>query len=286
MSAAILNRVVCADESKIPELEKSPWLKFLIDGVNAKDINAEKKCDRCGSPVTWLVTKSEVYGEIACIPAECSACRKLTVDEHTEQERRQNFMLVVGKCGGYQNREAFFRGRAVTWEDISKDYLYQREFLRYLPDAVDGKENRGAFVFGPTGTGKTFLSKLLHNELLAAFKHSCFIKAVDLAILIRRIGMDRTAGHILDELRHVHTLIVDDYGTQKNTEWVKEAIYSIFDYRYDNKKRTVLTTNMRIVDILNEDSRLGSRFSDPAWMLKIELSGHDMREALPQEFEL
>jgi len=173
-----------------------------------------------------------------------------------------------------------FRGRAVGWSDIQKSHSFQNQFIRMIELAIDSPDKLPSlFVYGPTGTGKTFLSKLLHNELLRGFNDSCFVKAVDLALILRKASISREGtGDIIQEFRCCDTLIIDDFGTQKNTEFIKEAIFSVLDARYDNKRRTIITTNMTMTDVIEVDPRLQSRLSDRSWMVPVEMMGLDIRK--------
>jgi DNA replication protein DnaC len=54
-------------------------------------------------------------------------------------------------------------------------------------------------------------------------------------------------------------LVLDDLGTQSMTPWVREKLYQLFNYRYNAKLPTVITT----ADTLDEiDPRIRSRMLD------------------------
>jgi DNA replication protein DnaC len=62
-----------------------------------------------------------------------------------------------------------------------------------------------------------------------------------------------------EELRRAPLLILDDLGTESATPWAREKLYQIFDYRYNARLPTVITTAQPIEDL---DPRLASRMLD------------------------
>ena len=61
------------------------------------------------------------------------------------------------------------------------------------------------------------------------------------------------------KIRTLGLLILDDLGTESMTPWVKEKLYQLFNYRYNAKLPTVITT----ADPLGEiDPRIRSRMMD------------------------
>ncbi|HIP97593.1 MAG TPA: ATP-binding protein, partial [Anaerolineae bacterium] len=63
-----------------------------------------------------------------------------------------------------------------------------------------------------------------------------------------------------EEVRTAPLLILDDLGTQSATAWAAEKLYQIFNYRYNARLPTVITTADEIEAI---DPRLRSRILDP-----------------------
>jgi len=279
----IHNKISVEKNTKIELPLASVFWRLITDGVNPKRIEDPAVCATCNTITTELVTESKTYGKIRVTPHECNADRKKAHVAHAEEERIAAFSRGLGKCGGYQNRLSYFQGIEVSPSDIGDRGEHQTPLLDMAYRIADDRASEipSMFIDGPTGTGKTFICRLINNELVRNFNHSTFIKAVDLALLMRRVGYDKTMQNVLNELKQVDTLIVDDFGTQKNTDYVKESIFSIFDTRYDNKKRTIITTNLHLSEITDDDPRLGSRFADTKWMKHFQLIGNDVRKSRP-----
>jgi DNA replication protein DnaC len=62
------------------------------------------------------------------------------------------------------------------------------------------------------------------------------------------------------EIRSARYLILDDLGTESATNWAKEKLHQIFDYRYNACLPTVITTATPLEEL---DTRLASRMLDP-----------------------
>jgi DNA replication protein DnaC len=62
-----------------------------------------------------------------------------------------------------------------------------------------------------------------------------------------------------DEVKTAPLLVLDDLGTESATAWAREKLYQLFNYRYNARLPTVITTAVPIEQI---DPRLASRMLD------------------------
>jgi len=62
-----------------------------------------------------------------------------------------------------------------------------------------------------------------------------------------------------EEVRRAPLLVLDDLGTESATPWAREKLYQIFDYRYNARLPTVITTAGKVDEI---DPRLATRMLD------------------------
>ena len=63
-----------------------------------------------------------------------------------------------------------------------------------------------------------------------------------------------------NEIKSSPLLILDDLGTESATGWVKEKLYQLFNYRYNARLPTVITTTTHLDEL---DPKLASRIGDP-----------------------
>ena len=231
---------------------------------------------QCGQAVSCYTT-TVVGEEFKFWPQSCEQCRVKAYREHLDEDARNAYQSRSGRCSGHQNRKITHGGVEIGLDDYRR-IPSQADLCNYMVSLLRGQSSVGAYIYGPTGTGKTFLMKVLNNELINRNRDVCFIKAVDLALVLRKETFGDNYKGVLNELRNVEILIVDDYGTQKNTDFVKEAIFSIFDYRYDNAKTTIITSNLTSEDLDEADKRLSSRINDKNWMADLLVKSRDIRQ--------
>lgn len=145
--------------------------------------------------------------------------------------------------------------------------------------ARDYAENpAGWLIFkGAYGCGKTHLAAAIANHQLAQAKPVLFVNVPDLLDHLRstyaptaETGYDER----FDQVRSAPFLILDDLGTQYQTEWAEEKLYQIFNYRYTAKLPTAITTN---IDIEDMDARIRSRLADPSLSQVITITAPDYR---------
>jgi DNA replication protein DnaC len=121
----------------------------------------------------------------------------------------------------------------------------------------------GWLVFtGTYGCGKTHLAAAIANFQSDLGSDPLLIMVPDLLDHLRAtFNPNSTTSYDrrFEDLRTTSLLILDDLGTQSMTPWVREKLYQLFNYRYNSKLPTIITTS----DTLDEiDPRLRSRMLD------------------------
>ena len=132
---------------------------------------------------------------------------------------------------------------------------------------------------GGYGCGKTHLAAAIANYRLDQGQPVLFVSTPDLLDHLRSayspsaaVSYDRR----FDEVRNASLLILDDLGTQSNTEWAQEKLYQIFNHRYNARLPTVITTNQELETL---EIRIRSRVADPGLTQIITILAPDFRRA-------
>lgn len=154
--------------------------------------------------------------------------------------------------------------------------------LKLVFDAAQryAQEPRGWLVLkGGYGVGKTHLAAAIANYQLAAGEPVLFINTPDLLDHLRAAyspSSPVTFDDRFHQVRNAPLLILDDLGTQSNTEWAQEKLYQIFNYRYNANLPTVVTTNQELEAI---EGRIRSRLSDHRLVQIVTIQVPDFRQA-------
>lgn len=149
--------------------------------------------------------------------------------------------------------------------------------MSYVADWPPSKPH--ILLTGNKGTGKTTLSIAILKA--AHEKHGVtgqFWPVTDLLARLRATAdPDRATeseGDILDQMRRIPLLVLDDWGAHKATDFAEDRLFTIIDYRYRDMRPTVVTSNTDLVDL---DSRVKSRLADAAVAQIVQFTGKDMR---------
>ena len=120
---------------------------------------------------------------------------------------------------------------------------------------------------GGIGTGKTYLSSCIANRVLDTGKTVYYETAYKLCELLESIRFDKGdpeylehAASIKKYAETVDLLIIDDLGTEFQTQFTAAALFDLFNTRLMGKKSTVISTNLSLDELNNNySSRFMSR---------------------------
>ena len=152
--------------------------------------------------------------------------------------------------------------------DLRKDEGLPASDLKSLEDAFQAaqefaKDLDGWIVFtGPYGCGKTHLAAAIAHYRRDMSYAQTFVVVPDLLSYLRAafspnstVTLDRR----FERVRTTPLLVLDDLGTQSSTPWAREKLYQLFNFRYNAKLPTIITTAKYREDT---DPRLLSRMED------------------------
>lgn len=112
------------------------------------------------------------------------------------------------------------------------------------------------------GNGKTHLAAAVANYVADSGEPVLFVVVPDLLDYLRASFSPSSQSRLdkrFDEVRSAPLLVLDDLGTESATAWAREKLYQLFNYRYNARLPTVITTAIPIEKI---DPRLASRMLD------------------------
>ena len=156
----------------------------------------------------------------------------------------------------------------------------------YLEDWEENLEaGKGLYFCGGVGTGKTHLAVAVMNELIRRKRvPSLFVTVPELLDNLRETynKPGRNLDEWMDAVQNAEFLVLDDLGSERPTEWVRERIFVIVNHRYREALPTVFTSNIGPKDLAEQlGERTASRII--AMCDWIALEGDDYRETTAKE---
>ena len=134
-----------------------------------------------------------------------------------------------------------------TWtaqhaQSMSQAKLMTKGFVGSYP----GSSEKGLLLMGPSGVGKTHLAVAALKELIQRGHAGLFC---DYRELLKEIqasynpASESTEMGILEPIRTVEILVLDDLGASKPSDWVRDIVGIVLNARYNEKRTTIITTN-------------------------------------------
>lgn len=134
------------------------------------------------------------------------------------------------------------------------------------------------FLYGDTGTGKTFLSNCIAKELLDSGHSVIYFTAFQLFDILEKnkFHKDTAAAASLQNIFDCDLLIIDDLGTEVPNTFTVSQLFLCINERILRKNSTIISTNLSI-DQLSAiySERILSRILSSYHMIK--LFGDDIR---------
>ncbi|MBS3903774.1 MAG: ATP-binding protein [Simkania sp.] len=173
----------------------------------------------------------------------------------------------------YSSHSSFNRFAEATLADL----WLPEESCEQVLDWMTGNKNFLVYLGNP-GIGKTHLSRAVLKDYTKGINHKRYWKEADLLARLRS-GMD-DRGDYIENLKYLcddDLIIIDDLGSCGLTDWRKEVLFALIDFRYESMKPTMFTSNLSRNDFKeNFEPRVFSRLFDKENTI-LEISGKDRR---------
>lgn len=216
--------------------------------------NGLQFCAKCNTPIETVIihpfTKEEK--KVRCI---CE-CRKKELDSYKEME------LIQEK--ERQRLICFSETNMKTWtfaNDDRKNEKLSNAMKTYADNFEEyRKQGKGLLLYGPCGTGKTYLTACVANALI---DKGYTAKMSNFSRLSNQI-FDTKEGKqtFIDSLNRYSLLVLDDLGAERTTDYMKEMVYTIIDNRYRAGLPFIITTNLSMSEITNPQEVAYARIYD------------------------
>lgn len=119
---------------------------------------------------------------------------------------------------------------------------------------------KGLFLTGPTGIGKTHLAVATLQACLEKGRSGAFCTVPVLMERLRDcMATNERKSVYLDRLAQVDLLVLDDFGAEHDTDWVREQLLLIINTRYMEGRPMVITSNLMMEDFEASGDIAGQR---------------------------
>lgn len=198
-----------------------------------------------------------------------------------EKELEQFYKRQVDSNMGKRNFNACIKNINITKDN--KELI--KDFIEYIKIPYH-EQDKGYFVFGDCGTGKTYLIAALLNELMWKRKRNSKLATfIEIGNEIRASYNSKTISpdDVIWKYSTISYLAIDDLGTERFVvngveNWIQEQIFTIVNNRYKNEKPTFYTSNYSLEELSKRG--LANKILDRIWQDSrkvFELKGKNYR---------
>jgi DNA replication protein DnaC len=237
-------------------------------------------CSACGGTGWTRVSREGVEGVVRCDCVKSALFSKLTenarIPKRYEHCELDNFESVKG----------------VTTQKTALAKIAAEKFVEEYPMSPPF----GLLFMGPQGVGKTHLAVGIIKRLMREKNVQCLFWTFP--ELLKEIQnsynpISQTSElSLLSPVLEAEVLVLDELGAQNPSSWVRDTVSYVLNYRYNENKVTILTTNYLdrdegpakpgVPDTLTE--RIGDRMRSRLYEMckTVEMGGKDFRKEVKE----
>lgn len=215
-------------------------------------MTASHACDKCASLPECtnimkgfepkLVIKSNLIDvEYKKCPSKLIADDRLQVAKMIESMYMPKDVMearledVDFECGSHESR--------LTVIKMANDFLRELDETGELP-------KRGLYIYGPFGTGKSFIIGALANELAERRIRTVVVYVPEFLREIKNAIQEQNLHEKVEYVKEADVLILDDFGAEAMTTWTRDEILgAILQHRMAEQLPTFFTSNLNMKEL-------------------------------------
>ena len=161
--------------------------------------------------------------------------------------------------------------RKITFADIALDDVARVDTFETLVDFVanyPSPDQKGLYIYGDMGVGKSFMLAAMAHELSETKKvATTIIHYPSFAIDVRNGIKDNSVKEQIDAVKEAEVLVLDDIGAEQFSSWIRDDVLQvILQYRMIEELPTFFTSNYSFADLEAKLSNV--RQGDETWQAK------------------
>lgn len=198
-------------------------------------------CGNCHTPKQCRVENPFERGRIDIRSCICM-CRAEEIKKADEERKRAEKMLRIRDMRRVGFPEAYMQNWTFDRDDNANEKV-SRVMHNYVDKFEEmRKDGKGLLLYGMVGRGKTFATACVANALIDK-GYPCLLTSFP-RLRNTLQGMFDGRQAYIDGLNRFDLLIVDDLGSEADTEFMGEVVQSIIDTRYYAGLPLIITTNL------------------------------------------
>ena len=224
----------------------------ILMKYTSKLIDASKELENCKNCKSYLSCKNNMKGYCytpnvlnnGLIFSYIKCDKKKEIEENNKYLQNVFFYEIPTSLKG------------ASFKNIYKDDASRINIIKKIKTFYDsykkGKIEKGIYLWGNFGSGKSYLITALFNELAKYNVKSAVVYFPEFLRKLKGSFGNDSYNELFDQIKSVSLLLIDDLGAEKLTDWARDEILgSILQYRMDFKLPTFITSNLSLKDLEN-----------------------------------
>ena len=194
----------------------------------------------------------------------CKACKGLASCKNTENGYYTDFSdkgFVVVPCKYRKEYEAknssliktLYLPRKIinaSLDEFEANSESRNKIYKYIVELPNNEEAKGLYLYGTFSTGKTYTLAVIANEYSKIGKESLLIYFPDLVLDLKNALGDSRFEELVNKLKSIDVLMIDDLGSENITPWVRDEILGpIINYRMMSGLPLYISSNLSPKDL-------------------------------------
>lgn len=161
--------------------------------------------------------------------------------------------------------------RKITFADIALDDVARVDTFESLVDFVanyPSPDQKGLYIYGDMGVGKSFMLAAMAHELSETKKVvTTIIHYPSFTIDVKNGIKDGSVKEQIDAVKQAEVLVLDDIGAEQFSSWIRDDVLQvILQHRMIEELPTFFTSNYSFADL--EAKLSNGRQGDETWQAK------------------
>ena len=220
-------------------------------GMLYEFISQSHKCDKCPNLDGCINMMQGYYPKLALqgktFQLKYEVCpNKLATDERRKREKLIK-SLYVPKDILSATIEDF-----IQTDDANMRVGILRKAMQFIMEYEPGKRQKGMYIYGKFGVGKTYLLGAIANELAERSISSLIVYVPDYLRELKGSIGDNTVNEKIEMVKTAPVLMLDDIGAESMTSWGRDEVFGpILQFRMLENLPTFFTSNFDLDGLEN-----------------------------------